>query len=217
MTLDMATVPKELMAARPAKEGKNLLSPICRLSFPNLFTAKVIGKNNKPDAKKKFSCSILIPPTVDIKLLKKAAGEAVMAEWGSKASGMKIKSPFLKAEEFKYEGYLPGWTVLRLTSDSKPTVVDAAHSPGSLIKLTETDPEVDYPGRWCTVSLNCFTYDVNGNKGVSFGLNNVMLLNHDESLGGRMKAEDEFEAPEGAFASAAGGNTGDDAIDSMFD
>ena len=141
----------------------------------------------------------------------------MQAEWGSKAKDMKIKSPFLKAEEFKYEGSLPGWTVLRLTSDSKPTVLDAAQNAGSLIKLTEEDPETVYPGRWCTVSLNCFAYDVNGNKGVSFGLNNIMLLNHDDSLGGRMKAEDEFEAPEGSFAAAGGSETGDAEIDSMFD
>lgn len=207
--LDLATIPKELLAARPAKEGKNVLSPICRLSFPNLFTAKAIGKNPKPEAKKKFSVSLLISPTCDISLLKKMASEAATAEWGDKVRDIKLNSPFLKAEEHKYEGYLPGWTLLRPSAESKPTVVEL--KSGALIRITDDDPEMVYPGRWATVSLNCFAYDVNGNKGIAFGLNNVMLLNHDDSLGGRMKAEDEFEAPEDAFNSAAtGGSTVDD-------
>lgn len=212
MAIDLTTLPKEYMAARPAKEGKNILSPICRLSYPHLFKAKPIGKKDAA-GKLKFSVSLLIPPTADIKLLKKAAEEAAMGEWGSKVKEMRIKSPFLKAEDYKYEGYEPGWILIRPSAESKPTVLDAAQSPGSLIKITEDDSETVYPGRWATVSLNVFAYDTNGNKGVSFGLNNVMLLNHDESLGGRMKAEDEFEAPEGSFGSAGGA---DATIDSLF-
>lgn len=211
--LDLATVNPKYLAARPAPEGKNILSPICRLSYPHLHTAKPVGKKGDANAKKKFSVSLLIPPTCDISLLKKAAEEAAVAEWGSKVREMRIKSPFLKAEEYKYEGYLPGWVLLRPSAESKPTVVEPKN--GALIRIVEDDPEIVYPGRWATVSLNTFAYDTNGNKGISFGLNNVMLLNHDESLGGRMKAEDEFEAPEGDFSSA-GGDSGKATVDSLF-
>lgn len=210
MALDLTTIDKTLLAARPAKEGKNILTPICRLSFPNLFTAKSVGKNPKADAKKVYSASLLIPPTCDLTLLKKMASEAAQLEWGAKVAEIKLKTPFLKAEDHKYEGYLPGWTLLRPSAMNKPTVVELQN--GSMVKLTEDDPESVYPGRWCQVSLNAFTYDVNGNKGVSFGLNNVLLLNHDDSIGGRMRAEDEFEAPAGDFGSASGGLT----IDNLF-
>lgn len=129
---------------------------------------------------------------------------------------MKLKTPFLKAEEYKYEGHLPGWTFLRLSAISKPQIVELKN--GVVTRITDDDPEIVYGGRWAQVTVNPFPYPKAGaqslgNNGISLGLNNVMLLNHDEALGGRMKAEDEFEAPEGNFdASAASGAT----IDSLF-
>ena len=213
MTLDLATIDPALLKARPAKEGKNILTPICRISFPTLYNPKAAGKNPKPEDKKKFSCSLLIPSQCDITLLKKMAGDAAMEKWGEKVKEMKIKSPFLQAGDHKYEGYVPGWWLLRPSSESKPTVVTS--KGGSLVVLKDEDAEEVYPGRWATVSLNAFPYDVNGNKGVAFGLNNIMLLHHDDSLGGRMRAEDEFEAVPGV----ADTNTGAPAvgtIDNLF-
>ncbi len=209
MPLDLTTLDKKLLEARPAKEGKNLITPIARLSFPTLFTAKAAGKTPKEGDKKKFSCSLLIPPSADISKLKKMAQEAAQAKWGDKLKDIKIKSPFLKAEEYKYEGYLPGWVLIRASTETKPQVMEA--QKGSMVRLTEDDPESVYPGRWCVATVNAYAYDVNGNKGITFGLNNVLLLNHDDSLGGRMKAEDEFEAPDGDFEQPTA-----DAVGSMF-
>ena len=56
-----------------------------------------------------------------------------------------------------------------------------------------------------------FTYDTKGNKGVSFGLNNVQKVKDDEPLGNFSRAEDDFDEvedfdgpggkkPEGIFA-----------------
>jgi hypothetical protein len=39
-------------------------------------------------------------------------------------------------------------------------------------------------GDYGRVSLNAYAYDQAGNKGVSYGLNNIMLLAKGESLGG---------------------------------
>jgi hypothetical protein len=39
-------------------------------------------------------------------------------------------------------------------------------------------------GDYGRVSLNAYAYDQAGNKGVSYGLNNIMLLSKGESLGG---------------------------------
>ena len=208
-TLDLNTLPKELLTCRPAREGSNIISPIARLSFPTFFEPESIG--NDPTGKKKYSCSLLIPPQCDLALLKKAAGEAAVAKWGAdKVPEMvqqkKLKTPFLQAVDYKYDGYITGWTLLRPSSENRPTVLDAMQSAGSLIKLLEENVDYVYPGRWCVVTLNAFAYEQKGNKGVSFGLNNVMLLNHDESLSGRAKAEDEFEAPQGlAGAGVEGG------------
>ena len=63
-------------------------------------------------------------------------------------------------------------------------------------------------------SITAFGYDVKGNKGISFALNNVQKWADGERLDGRVRAEDEFsaEAPvtadlsdlEGTPAPAAG-------------
>jgi hypothetical protein len=44
------------------------------------------------------------------------------------------------------------------------------------------------------VSLNAFPYNTQGNKGVSFGLNHVQKIADGEFLGGRSKAEDDFDS-----------------------
>lgn len=212
MALDLATIDKKFLSARPPKEGKNILTPICRISFPNLFTARSADPKN-PDSKKRFGVSLLIPPQCDISLLKKAAGECATAKWGDKAAELKKKTPFLDAGEYKYEGYIKGWTLIRATCMSKPTVVQQEQM--GLVKVTEDDSDIVYPGRWCTASVNAFAYDTNGNKGVSFGLNNIMLLNHDDSLGGRMKAEDEFESV-GDYETADGSGKQVKSIEDMF-
>ena len=51
-----------------------------------------------------------------------------------------------------------------------------------------------YSGCYARVSLNMFPYDAAGNKGVSAGLNNVQFLRDGESLGGRSRAADDFDA-----------------------
>ena len=50
-------------------------------------------------------------------------------------------------------------------------------------------------------SIQAFAYETDGNKGVTFGLVNVQLLDNDEELvigGARVSAETEFENTEGA-------------------
>jgi hypothetical protein len=50
-----------------------------------------------------------------------------------------------------------------------------------------------YSGCYAKVSINAFPYSVSGNKGVSFGLNHVQKLRDGDFLGGRSKAEDDFD------------------------
>lgn len=160
----------------------NIISPKARISFPQVFTAK-----KAPGAdKEKFSASFLLPPNHDITLLKQAAEKAAKEKWGDKLPA-KLKSPFLKAEDFEYEGYEKGWVLIRATSLQKPGIVNA--------KAENVDEESEvYPGRWCIASLRPFAYEFNGNRGVSFGLQNIQLLDHDDPIGGRARAENEFEA-----------------------
>ena len=54
------------------------------------------------------------------------------------------------------------------------------------------DPREIYPGVRCRVSLGVFAYDQRGNKGVSFGLNNVQKLGDGPRIDNTKDAKDEF-------------------------
>lgn len=212
--IDLTTIDKDLLVSRKANNGNNIVI-FGRMSWPKLFTAEINKADSaNPNAKKKFNLNLLIPPSFDLSYLKNRCQELAKERWGDKLSTLKLKSPFLKAEDYKYEGHLPGWTYLRLSAISKPQVVEA--KDGALIRIAEEDPEIVYSGRWAQVTVNPFAYPKAGtqdlgNRGISIGLNNVLLLMHDEGLGGRMKAEDEFEVAE-----APEGSTGGKTVDELF-
>lgn len=168
----------------------NIRSPRGRLSYPYLFTPQPPrrGQVQKPDAKLKYTTTLLLPPGVDLTVAKKAVADAAKEKFGDKLQDelflKKFKLPFIKAEEVMKD--FNGWTVLRLSSVNKPGVIDHR---GQAI----TEPREVYAGRWAFVSMNPFAYDVEGNRGVSFGVINVQLLEHDTPLAAsNVQAEKEF-------------------------
>jgi hypothetical protein len=178
-----------------------LITPKARLSFPTLFRPKAIEQGKEPV----YSCTLLFSPeaqaTPEFAALKKAAHDCVMEKWNGKPPAG-LRSPFRKAEEKEgREGYEPGWIFINVSSKQRPGVVDRNRQQ----IIDENDI---YPGCWVIASLNPYAYDQKGNKGVSFGLNNVMKVADGTALGSRVRAEDDFAnvevPPEGG---ASGGTT----------
>lgn len=66
-----------------------------------------------------------------------------------------------------------------------------------------------YGGRWARLSLTVTVYD-NKSKGPAIYLNNVQLLDNDESFGGRPNAADEFDRWDGEDLSEGRGRERDD-------
>lgn len=175
----------------------NIITPKCRMGFPRLFEPSAAPGSDVL----KYSVSLVIPNTSDITLLKQMAAKAAKDKWGDKPPA-KLKSPFLKASECEgdkgkhFPEECDDWIVIRPTSIDKPGIVGADSK-------NVTEPREVYAGRWCVASLRAFAYDKAGNRGVSFGLQNVQILDAAESWGGmRAKAEDEFEPVGSAGASA---------------
>lgn len=170
----------------------NLMSPVCRMLWPSLFAPTKM--RDQSDDQLKHQITILIPKDANIDALKTAAQEAATEKFGAKkVSG--IRSPFRKTEEkdrlVEFAEDYPLYITAR--SKDRPGVV------GPNGKSVD-DPEQVYSGRHCRISMQAFAYDTAGNKGVSFGLQNVQLLDHDDPLnvgGGRVAAESEFDAVEG--------------------
>ena len=168
----------------------NLMTPKCRIAWPSLFTPSAMRGQSADQAK--YQITVLIPKDANIDVLKEAAKEAANDKFPKAKSG--IRSPFRKTEEKDNLAELAEAFPHYITARSKdrPGVVGPNGKPVD-------DPEQVYSGRWARISIQAFAYDQSGNKGVSFGLQNVQLLDHDDPLaigGGRVSAEAEFDAVE---------------------
>ena len=163
-----------------------VVTPKARMAFPELLEPKK-DLNNRVV----YSMTLLIPNTEDISELRAAAEEAALKKWPKKETWkqLNLKFPFTDGNtkgkvdadgNFKiHKGYENAIVInVRRTEKSGPPVVVAANP-----QISVTDPAEIYGGRWCRAQINAFAYDQAGNKGVSFGLNMVQVLEHDEPLG----------------------------------
>jgi Protein of unknown function (DUF2815) len=187
----------------------NIVTSEVRFSFPHLFEpAKAQGA-----AEAKYSLSLLFPHpsklsgkaledyNACITALKAAAQQAAKDKWGDKLP-TKLKTPFLDQGDYEYEGYEKGAILIRVTSKQKPGIVDAKVQP-------IIDSSQIYPGCYGKVSIRAFAYDQNGNRGISFGLQNVQKTRDGESIGGRASPESDFAPVEGGEAAGAEGLSAD--------
>lgn len=168
----------------------NIRLPRGRLSYPYILTPNPKAKNK--DGKLKYTTSFLIPPGADLTVAQDAVANIAKEKFGDKLGDpifmKKFKLPFLEAQEHM-TGF-NGWKLVRLSSLYQPGVVDHRGQP-------VTEAREIYAGRWAFLSVNPFTYDTDGNRGVSFGVVNIQLLEHDEPLAGSaVKAENEFSKVE---------------------
>lgn len=177
------------------------------MTTPNQTTKVVTGKvrlsyvhvfepfSNNPDQDAKYSCVLLIPKSdrTTIKKLKDAQ-QAALEQGKAKQFGGKIpvnwKNTLHDGDEDadleknpEYEGCL----FMSVSSKTKPGVVDRALNP--ILDSTEV-----YSGCYARVSINAFPFNTQGNKGVSFGLNHIQKMEDGDFLGGRSRAEDDFDA-----------------------
>lgn len=177
---------------------ENIMTPEFRVSFPYVFRPQKAMEAGKDP---KFSLVMLFPPGADLTALKNAALAAITEKWGAdKTKWPKLRLPFRDQGEKTQEGYVKGAVFITATSKQKPGLVDQGVQP--IIDETQF-----YAGCYAKATLRAFTYENTGNKGVSFGLQNVQKTRDGESLSGRVNAEKEFapiaDTDGGAPASAA--------------
>lgn len=154
-----------------------------RSSYANVFVARSIE-----DGDPMYSITMLFDKDDPcLKDLKKVAKNAVANKWGSNPP-KNLRSPFRDPDDDdKHPGEAyKGKIYIRASSKTKPGIVDAHRN--AII-----DPNEFYSGCYARATLNAFGYDTKGNKGVSFGLNNLQKLGEGERLDGRVAAEDDFD------------------------
>lgn len=150
-----------------------------RLSFPHLFTKHAVQAGQRET----FNTAILWPPGVDYTPINQAVTESAVGEFKQNMTPQGfvwygLKSPFHDQAEkaLKYKGYTPGAVNFGSSSEFKPRVVDP--NMNDII-----DEARVYPGVWAIVAVNPYSFN-NVSKGVSLGLQSVMIIADDDNIGG---------------------------------
>ena len=181
---------KNAQRAAVAVNPTKIITGVCRLSYANIWQAKSIN-GGVP----KYSTSVLIPKS-DMKTIAnvKAAIEAAYYEGESKLKGNSKTVPALTTlkmplrdgdtERPDDEAYAGHW-FLNANSNTAPGVVDANREP-------IYDTSEIYSGVYARVSLTFYAFNSNGNRGIACGLQNIQKVRDGESLGGKPKAEEDF-------------------------
>jgi len=165
-----------------------------RWSYVNAWEPKSIN-GGAP----KYSISLIIPKS-DTKTIEKiqAAIQAAYDEGQSKLKGNGKSVPALSvlktplrdgdAERPDDEAYADSYFI-NANSGTAPGIVDADRQP--ILDRSEV-----YSGVYGRASINFYAFNSNGNKGIACGLNNLQKIKDGEPLGGKSRAEDDFDTEE---------------------
>lgn len=189
---------------------ERITSAKARLSYPYLFTPKAAQEAGEKD---KYGTALIFEADVDTKPMREAAMRVAIARWPDAPNMFragKLRWPFRNdPETVKDKGYPEGSTFINTNAgQNQPGVVDASLND-------VTNPNDAYAGRYAFATLTVSTYDRRGNKGVTFYLNNIQILEHGERLDGRRSAVDDFSVEESALADLS--DLGEEAVDAPED
>lgn len=175
------------MITPQVKDTKVVFGP-CRLSYTHVFNKYV------PDGDAnggKYMTNVLIPKseTETVKAIQQAIEAAkkaaIVSKWGGKEP-KKLDMPLRDGDTDKEDDNVyTNCFFVNAKSNTRPGICDKHKAP-------IVDEEEIYSGVWAYVSVTFYGYDVNGNRGVACGLNNIMKFKDDDKLGGRTSAENDF-------------------------
>lgn len=160
-----------------------------RGSYLNLWEPRAGQEGGTP----KYSMTLLIPKsdTATLSKLKAAQEAAIAAKWPNKRPA-KVDLTLHDGDGTKpstgepFPAECKGHMVMSVSSKNQPGVVDQRVQP-------ILDRTAFVSGDYFRVSINAYGYEVNGKRGVSFGLNNVQFLRKGDPLGSVARAEDDFQ------------------------
>lgn len=169
---------------------KVITGPNTRWSYANVWQPKSIN-GGAP----KYSVSLIIPKSDTVTVEKvKAAIQAAYEEGESKLKGngktvptlSVIKTPLRDGDTERPDdpAYANSYFI-NANSATAPGIVDADRQP--IIDTSEV-----YSGVYGRASINFYAFNSNGNKGIACGLNNLQKIRDGEPLGGKSRAEDDF-------------------------
>lgn len=159
-----------------------------RFSYVNIFKSRAFSGSDD----EKFSICLLIDKEdkKTLKAINDAVQAAIQDGISSKWNGKKpanLKLPLRDGDEDRPEApEYAGMMFLNANSTQKPGIVDR-----NLMEII--DPDEVYSGCYGRASVNFYPFNVNGNRGIGVGLNNIQKLTDGERLGStRASAESDF-------------------------
>lgn len=170
--------------------NENLITPEFRAAFISVFKATSMKNADGTVNKPKYSIRAAFPPASKLDALKKEAEAVAREKWGDKIPKT-LRSPFRANGDLEnpVTGIGEDWIIMTFSAneDRRPGIVDA--------KLQDIIDDANvYSGAWYRAQVRAFAYENAGNKGVSFGLQNVQKLRDDDPIGsGRIPANKAFE------------------------
>ena len=187
MTDDWIKKACERNPIRVLDSGNILLCPT-RGSFLNLFER---SKPIPPATEGSYGGNLIFPTCADLKVLEQSVIDVLKEKCPDALSPdpkkrVKVKSPFKdQGDMLKYDGYVEGGKFISATSrKNKPSLVQGKAGVDPKDWPIITDETLVYPGVWVVCTVRPFWYDKGVNKGVSFGLQSVVLFADDKNLGG---------------------------------
>ena len=167
-------------------------TPIGVLSFCNLFVPRAAAEGSEP----RFSVNIILneaaQKTPEYADLRKLVLEAIDEKWPGKSKDASfvraLRLPFRNCSDREYAGYdVPNGKFIAPWSKIKPGIVDARNED------IEVPGDV-WAGQTGRATVHAFAYANSGNKGVSFQLHNVQVVNTTGiRLDGRKPANQDFD------------------------
>lgn len=159
------------------KSPTKVITGEVRFSYAHVFEPTSMTEGAEP----KYSISILIPKK-DKKTLAKieAAIESALEEGKAKFGGKipkSYKSPLRDGDEERDDEVYEKHMFVNANSGVKPGIVDENLDP-------ILDKNEFYSGCYGRASINFYAFNVNGNKGIACGLNNIQKLRDGEKLSG---------------------------------
>ena len=175
-------------------EVKRYVTPVFRLSFPNLFEA-----DSYDGGPPKYGLSAVWDLSKFSDKDKKK-WKAIRAAMDEESKG-RFKKPIKDlpanykvgirdgAEKADLEGYGEGKKFANISTKMRPGVIDKDKNK---IGPEEGNQDEIYPGCYCRATVTIYSYDNKG-KGVALGLMNVQKVAEGERLDSRTDAAEDFE------------------------
>lgn len=171
-----------------ATNPTRVLTGKCRLSYAHIWDPVSIDGVADP----KYSACIIIPKSDTATLAKiqtainAAIEDGVKSKWkGKKPASLKLPLRDGDTERPDDEA-CAGAYFLNANAKTAPGVVDLARH--AIINTDEV-----YSGCYCRFSIGFYAFSTSGNNGVAVGLDNVQKVADGARLGGRSRAEDDFD------------------------